>query len=146
MPSYTDDAVGNEAHPSLAYGRIAQNRRNSVLIAVVLVTALAPFVLGVSYLLTTRLIRIAGSQTGYLSKLVRVDEEALRMPDQSAAEPLEWRQADLDRHRAALAQSRQADWSLIIKLMPCSSAPSWPLWVFCFGEPTRTPPPACWLN
>jgi hypothetical protein len=109
----------SKAHPSLVYGRIAQNRRDSVLIAVLLVTALAPFVLGVSYLISARLVRLMGSQTLRLSNRVRAGESSLKsIEDQPGGESWEWLKDNLAKDRAALAESREADRSLFLKLMP----------------------------
>ncbi|HXK05044.1 MAG TPA: M48 family metalloprotease [Verrucomicrobiae bacterium] len=106
--------------PVLVYHRIAHNRRRTAVLVVMTVAALAPFVLGISFLLSAVVARQVRAESRNTRAAIRSDQNLLRHLEESDQRS-EWSQyieGDVERRKAELAKSEAADWELTRNLIP----------------------------
>jgi heat shock protein HtpX len=112
------DPTGGQG-PVLVYGRIARNRRKTVLLVACSILALAPFVFGTAYLVAGSIVWRVHSQTRQQYARVRADQAILRsMEDQTRTEWTQYMERRLEDNQALLAKAREADRQLLWGLMP----------------------------
>src|SRR5439155_17510528 len=102
--------------------RAKTSRLRSRVVLILLATTMAPFVLGVGFLIPLVLVALTTSNSGKIANEVWSEERLLEVRrNELDSGSIAWLERDLIQKRAALARSRAADLSLILKLMPVTS-------------------------
>lgn len=111
------------SQPVLVYRRIAHNRRSTWVLVGFSVAVLAPFILGISLLLSAGVTSRVRPETRRTRSMVLGDQRMLRRLRAAGVES-EWSQAierDLEERKAQLARMREEDWALTMRLLPAFS-------------------------
>lgn len=98
------------------YRRIARNRRDTAIIAILLVAVLAPVVLGVGYLMSAYMLSMTGSRTVRLDNEFRAAESGL-IDARNRGDSTDQLEGDLAVRRAALVRSIERDRQMELPLM-----------------------------
>jgi heat shock protein HtpX len=112
--------VAGGGQPALVYHRIAHNRRRTAVLVLFTLAALAPFVLGISYMAARVVVSRVRAQSSRERSRLRSEERLLRRLG-ALGERSEWTQymeRDLEERRARLARLQDGDWELTRNLMP----------------------------
>jgi heat shock protein HtpX len=112
--------LGSGSQPVLVYDRIACNRRHTWMLVAMSVATLAPFVLAISYLLSSAVVWRVRSESRSTRSMVRYDQRLLKRFEKEETRSAwnQWLERDLEQRKAKLAQLEQGDYELLIKLMP----------------------------
>src|SRR5436309_1455468 len=112
-------AFAGAPEPVLVYGRIARNRHKTWMLVAFSVLALAPFVLGISYLMSAGVVWRVHTESRHTRAAIRTDRSILkRFESQTRDEFTQSIERDLEERRVHLAKLQAGDWELTLKLMP----------------------------
>src|SRR6266496_1992079 len=113
-------AMGSGSQPVLVYNRIEHNRRKTWLLVAMSVMTLAPFVVSLSYLMSSMVVWRVRSETRHTRAVVRTDRRHLQRveAERTRTEWDQWVERDLEQRQAALVKMEAADRELTLKLMP----------------------------